>query len=878
MRQIRSTSRGWIAAGAAALCASVGCGAAREPVSTPSRLVATPLAPAPPAPPEPLHADAAPALDAVLIQRVPEGTFGPYLGVSAQNRVAVWAALTPANGRRWFSVALDARGAPLGEVRSLANAPYDLSLATVAPNDEGFVALITAPSPTGTRIEALQLGMSGELISGPTPLVHSRTDVVWLDALRVGQKTVALWATLEGQAAAVHLAPVDSRGTALGTDITLVDGALAWQALDFGDGIALAVVSAGATASDRTLRVQFLDGDGRRLAQTEVAAGKGLTEQLDAVRAGDNLLLAWTELDGLEPALRLAALGPDSRLVVTPRFEPGAFGAQRLHALVPTGDRRGDAFLIWENVGQAPPGQHRFQIGRVSPRASLDATLAELNFSGTDSQTPEFVTKGLGLAALTVAPAHNETDPAASSEAPVPSFVELGPALDVLASEPLRLAPESGQFTDLAWGLNCSTDACAALGALPVAPVPIYGIELRARSTQWLPLATTITPGGLPRASDMRAIARVDPLADVDAAPIEGGWLVASLTQFDEATPYVKRKTPAPDGKLAPLRALLSVQSVGVDSKLPRSDKVISYRARAAGGLAIARAPRDQALLAWTALDQQRPEVFATLLDRTGQPVAQRMLTVDAGDVTSVRAAALGQGFLVAWIAERDIGPQVIAARLGPDLGRVAQQTLTRTPGVTTSFSLLAHSDSIGLGYVRDAESEQTLFVTRIDPKTLTRIGEEVAVARTQGGSLLSPTLVRTADGALLGWVERPAVVSAGGSRARLLELSSDLKPKGEVMSIGSVLGDPVALRLVCEAGQCFGALDSRPPQGHSLEGFVWEPGGPAPSARPLSRRATLGADTPAFAAVPGSLFYADRAEQSGLLRRLRVDWQRVAR
>src|SRR5690606_32519936 len=117
--------------------------------------------------------------------------------------------------------------------------------------------------------------------------------------------------------------------------------------------------------------------------------------------------------------------------------------------------------------------------------------------------------------------------------------------LGLVASEPVRLAPEAGKVADLAWGLHCSAEACAALGALPAAPVPIYGIELRARSRAWPPAARRIEPV-LPRALELRAVASTDPLADVAAARAGSGWLVASLTQFDESTPYVRRKTPAP--------------------------------------------------------------------------------------------------------------------------------------------------------------------------------------------------------------------------------------------------------------------------------------------------------------------------------------------
>jgi hypothetical protein len=134
--------------------------------------------------------------------------------------------------------------------------------------------------------------------------------------------------------------------------------------------------------------------------------------------------------------------------------------------------------------------------------------------------------------------------------------------------------------------------------------------------------------------------------------------------------------------------------------------------------------------------------------------------------------------------------------------------------------------------------------------------------------------LVGLGEGALLGWVERPALGSPDGSRAWLVELDSSAKPRAEPIRVAASAGDPAAVRLFCESGHCLGTLDSRPPNGHLLEGFVWQPGGAAPSPQPLARRATMGADNPAFATAASAVFYADRSDQRGLLRRVGIEWR----
>jgi hypothetical protein len=130
--------------------------------------------------------------------------------------------------------------------------------------------------------------------------------------------------------------------------------------------------------------------------------------------------------------------------------------------------------------------------------------------------------------------------------------------------------------------------------------------------------------------------------------------------------------------------------------------------------------------------------------------------------------------------------------------------------------------------------------------------------------------------GALLGWVERARVGVSGGG-ARLVELDADAKPKGEPVSLPASAGDVAALRLACEDERCLVTLDGRPPSGAVLEGVVWPAaavaGAPAPKAEALLQRASTGGDPPAFAAVGSQVFYADRRQQYGLLRRVAIEW-----
>jgi hypothetical protein len=373
----------------------------------------------------------------------------------------------------------------------------------------------------------------------------------------------------------------------------------------------------------------------------------------------------------------------------------------------------------------------------------------------------------------------------------------------------------------------------------------------------------------------MRAVAETDLTAEVAAARAGSGWLVASLTQFDESTPYVRRTTPAPDGRLAPIRAVLSVQPMASNGTEAGAPRVISYRARSSNGIALVPAPDDRVLLAWSALDRQRPEVFATLLNRAGQPLFQRMLTLGAGNVTQVAAAALPQGYIVSWIADRNGEPRAFAARLTSDLGRGApEQQLGQTPGPAAGLSLLPRGDGAWLASVHDAGQEHILSITRLDPKTAAPQGADVEIRRSATSALVSPALAGKGEGAILAWIERPLPARAENARAWLVELGADARRKGEPVAVASATVNPIAVRLFCKDALCQGALDYRPPSGALLEGFNADVLDPPPSSQLLVRRASEANDPPAFALTDSSIFYAERGPQRGFLRRVAVGWR----
>jgi hypothetical protein len=255
------------------------------------------------------------------------------------------------------------------------------------------------------------------------------------------------------------------------------------------------------------------------------------------------------------------------------------------------------------------------------------------------------------------------------------------------------------------------------------------------------------------------------------------------------------------------------------------------------------------------------------------------MLTKNAGAVSRLAAAALNAGFLAAWTSELSGEARVWSARLAQDLSRgTPPQELKLGSGSVRGLTLLGRGAAgAWLGLARASDHGELVSIVRLDAKSGARVGEERVIARSEKGSLGSPTLVAKGEGAVFGWVERSRGGMSGGG-AWLVELDADAKPRGEPVSLPAGTADVAALRLACEDERCLVTLDARPPNGALLEGVVWPApsvpeGEPGPKAEALVQRASAGADPPAFAAVGSQVFYADRRQQYGLLRRVGIEW-----
>lgn len=760
-------------------------------------------------------------LEAELFGVAPAGTFGPYLGVSRKAAIAMWAEAS-AEGGEWYTASLGTGAEPL----RIASAPADIGLAAIRPAaGEGFFAIASSADGAGSRVDALRLGNEGELRGGPVPLARGLGDLVWLEVVSTSAGTLAMWAIHEGDGATIYAQPLGKNAQALATPRPVLQEAMSWQAVDAGSSAALAVVvPAAGEARGGNVRVVYVGVDGSKESEIDVHSAGTAENDLDMVALGDRLLLAWSDRSAVQAHATIAVIGGDGKLVEPPRSAVPALGDQAvIQLLAAPGSQR--AYLAFEDLAAARPNHRDVRIVPVSRDGRVGSRGGVVHFSG--ERMPELSVTPGGIAALTLAkpcPRGERCDHAA-----VPTFVELSVDFAVLAAEPLRLDVLDGAFAELAWGLSCASGECFTMVAQSTAPAAMWTVPLHRRSDAWEPAASAYQVPPPPRAKAAVTVAATQPLADVAVTRTSAGPLAAWVTYFDPSIPYEKPKTPAPDGRLAPVRAVLSVQNLAKEGAQP---SIVSYRARSLGGVALASegATADRALLVWSALDANQPQLFVTLVDGNGEKITQKMLTRANGEVNDAAATFVGDGWILAWVDERLGYPEVFVTKLDERLNRVAPDTrLSKSPGSATGVAVLALDDTVLVARA-DArghdEGLAEIYVAEVSKKNAKVVEEELRLT-TNATHSHSPKLSRLGSRVIVGWLESTPRKSAGtftGS-VSLGVYAPDLR---QLESVAELKGDedvaPTSVALECGATECHVMMLVETSGNAEFHGFTWSP------------------------------------------------------
>lgn len=750
------------------------------------------------------EAATAPALRASELAVVNGGTFGPYIGRGADGNVLVWSARDAKGRPRWYSLRVPPSGVVTGEPLDLAPAPDELSLVVVRPTQHGgrpgFVAVAAEPGDHAS-VHVLMLGAEGQLEGVPITLTDTQGSILWIDAVATARAPVVFWAVSVGGLAEVYAARIDADRS---VHKVAADG-LAWQLTKFAEGAALATVRQNGVKRDVVVR--FVNENGEASNKPLLLRERSLAQlDLDMANIDGHLVVAWSEQQHLEPALFAAAVDPAGRISFPAKRLTAPMGEQALVRLVSAGPDQKHGFVLWENISQTLGQRRLLQVAPLLANGNLGNSRATVAMYGDAATLPEFAPAGAGLAALTQTPLCLKPPEPCDDRELVPAFVQFDRNLEVTSSEPLRLDKTHGAAIDLAWGLGCSDRTCTALAAPRTAPAPIYWVELAKATDVFAPAGAATDDSIRPRLAANEALQEVDPLSDLAVRRSGEDELVTWVTYFDPTLPYEKPKVAAPDGRFAPVQALLQTLHTKNLASEPTS---ISLRARSLGGVAMAESASSDFLLGWTAIDAQVPQVFLTLVGATGAKKQLKMLTRAPGEKSDVALARLTDGWAVSWVDERHQDPEIYAVKVGNDMNPAApEQRLSESPGGAADLALVALGDQVLLAWGDTRASKQQGFAnvyTRVvQSKDLAPLASEIVVERSPGHAH-SIRLGRYREGAVATWIE-----SSGGDRpsdkrpvVKVAQLNAQGRTAGEVRTLELPATSLGGLAMECNDKDC---------------------------------------------------------------------------
>jgi hypothetical protein len=505
-----------------------------------------------------------------------------------------------------------------------------------------------------------------------------------------------------------------------------------------------------------------------------VAPKPTVSGDVDVTRMRDRFVFAWTDRTGTDPEVTIAQVGEDGS-VQPPKKALASVGGSALVGLVagPAG-----ALLAWDAPNRRGRPSRRVYLAHIDPLGELDGRTSAVDVVGRGA--PELAATDTGFAFLGTTRAGNAAQAA-------PTFVRFDASLGPLQTEPLLLG-EDRIPAQLAWGLTCVGDRCAALTANGDR---VHSVDIAARAgTTPAPVPPPL-PEDAPRLGVSTTLAQGEPFADVSVAKVDGGTLVAILGTTLEG-------------------AQLSVRALDAKGAPSGAASPISSRALAIGGVSIAAGstPEDGAAIAWVARDAGDPQVHVTRVDKRGKRQNDVMLTTAKGDAADVAIAWADGGWIVAWVDGRDGNGEVYATKVDRGLSRIArEERITNAAGDASDVALLARGDLVSLAWADPRESPTDgfadVYVTQLKAHDAKRAGPEQRVLASAAHSR-SPALAATTDGVVIGWIEEaPMGADAATSAAHgamLARLDDRGKPRGAPIRVrGAGDGFPTTIALEAE-------------------------------------------------------------------------------
>ena len=840
-----------------------------------------------------------------VVAEVPEGTFGPYLAFGPSSGMTIHAAAGAE--RRWIARPLDAQGAPTGTPKDIGRAPDDAPVVVLrsgAPRN-GFVALWVRRLDHGSTLETVTLDQDGRSRAEPASVAQVSGQIVWADVAMIPSGPLLFWAEQRRDKAVISSIRLDSNGKPNGQPTVVAPNARAWQLCLNGQGVALAlVVPAKDAQSGSAVSIQMVDATGKT-AGAPIAISDSPTAQpdVDIVRLGSSLVMAWTDRRETDNHVFIASLDSSGKAIAPPHALTSPLGEQALVSLLPSQSGK-EALVAWEDLSQRSQRKRTFRLLTVDAKAASATRVAAIPFHSGERDNPEFAAAPDGWAVLTSAPACAEGT-ACEPAGPLPTYLRLDESLTPIGGAPLLVDKLAGAAPASAWNLACSSKTCATLVTGFITPAPVAAVPLPPKKGS-SPLATsTEEPDGPPNLVSNTVVHSIDRhIAELAATGVAGNILVGWITYFVEppvtgpaaASSQGARslaKTQAgpgapqtPGDPKKPTAAQLSVLALDASGKPVASPTVISVRALSQGGIAIApgaQGTRDAAI-AWVARDAGDPQVFVTRINADAKRDNQQMLTRTKGDAADAAIAWAGDGWVVAWVDWRDGNGEVYAAKVDRNLRKVVNDTrLTNAVGDAFDVSVSARGNEVFVTWSDPRESSTDghgdPYLVRVQAANLARIGEEQRL-NSSPHHARSPRVSFSGQDVVAGWFTQPLADNSNdkqnlpGPRFVRIDPKSGA-PSGDVIvprwEEGRV---PTSFSFTCDAEACRGFVASSLFDSLAADAIVWFPGSPASQIRRVAALAGPPGEDVTPNVVGDSVFFADEAGAGEVrVRRAVLKW-----
>ncbi len=596
-----------------------------------------------------------------FVADVPEGSLGPHLHLGKKKQVVVW--VTPFGEEPGvYSVLLPKFGAASAPQRVF---PLDTSVRQlqVGPTHRekiGVVMIRRDGVHERDVLEFLQLGPEGELLGKLQKITETPRDILWAQVVPSASGGVLIWAERDGQGAEIFRVGVSASGAF--APHSLVHNVKSWQIAHGALGASLVVFEGGA---DGRIVLRQLGAAGQVLgAPIVLAADVDGALDLDMVITKSHIVVAWSEIEEGEGRLHRVVLDASGNIV---HHDGGLTERRRDQVLVGLfGDDDSDiAHVVWEAPLENAGGGRSLLAATIDPENARAGRVQSLALAGKDPLLPRFAQRKNALQFL--------------AEIPQGKFASRRVAGTLInassATKNLKLKESS---SPMAWDLQCSPQDCYYLLADDSSPQTHVYISRVLPDKSPAKVWSSLQAETFPRLGATRVIAEVPEISSLVGAPLGGeSDLLFWLSYFDPSQPYITPSQPAPDGRRAPLRALLKTMTVGrnIEARdgLLEGSQVVSYRARSLGGAVVVKPQKGKGLLLWAALDGKSPQLFATQIDARGNKISQKMLTRQKGEITDVAAARVDNGYIIGWIESKGDRAKIFTQKIDLNLRKTSK-------------------------------------------------------------------------------------------------------------------------------------------------------------------------------------------------------------